>query len=57
VDFKHSSPLVKAEKSFLSEQNSRQMLLKCLTLLRDHCLVNFISHGHSSSLKASFESE
>jgi cellulose synthase/poly-beta-1,6-N-acetylglucosamine synthase-like glycosyltransferase len=32
-------------------------LLKCPTLLRDHCLVDFISHGHSSSLKASFESE
>jgi len=27
------------------------------TLLRDLCLVDFISHGHPSSLNASFESE
>jgi hypothetical protein len=33
------------------------LLLKCPTLLKDHCLVDFISHGHPSSLKASFESE
>jgi hypothetical protein len=26
-------------------------------LLRDPCLIDFISHGHPSSLKASFESE
>jgi hypothetical protein len=32
-------------------------LLKCPTLLRDYCLVDFISHGHPFSLKASFESE
>jgi hypothetical protein len=32
-------------------------VLKCLTLQRDLCLVNFINHGHPSSLKASFESE
>jgi len=32
-------------------------VLKCPTLLRDPCLVDFISHGHPSSLKASFESE
>jgi hypothetical protein len=33
------------------------IVLKCPTLLRDPCLVDFISHGHPSSLKASFESE
>jgi hypothetical protein len=32
-------------------------VLKCPTLLRDSCLVDFISHGHPSSLNASFESE
>jgi hypothetical protein len=32
-------------------------VLKCPTLLRDLCLVDFISHGHHSSLKASFESK
>jgi len=32
-------------------------VLKCPTLLRDPCLVDFISHGHPFSLKASFESE
>jgi hypothetical protein len=33
------------------------LLLKCLTLLRDLCLVDFISHRHPSSINASFESE
>jgi hypothetical protein len=32
-------------------------VLKCPTLLRDPCLVHFISHSISSSLEASFESE
>jgi hypothetical protein len=32
-------------------------VLKCPTLLRDHCLVDFISYGHLSSLKASFKGE
>jgi hypothetical protein len=32
-------------------------VLKWPTLLRDPCLIDFISHGHPSSLKASFESE
>jgi len=32
-------------------------VLKCLTLLRDPCLIDFISHEHPFSLNASFESE
>jgi hypothetical protein len=32
-------------------------LLKCLTLLRNPYLVDFISHRHPSSLKAPFEGE
>jgi len=39
------------------QQREDNAVLKCPTLLRDPCFVDFISYGHPSSLKASFESE
>jgi len=41
----------------LRKKKLRVFLLKYPTVLRNPCLVDFISHGHPFSLNASFESE
>jgi len=55
-EIKLSRTFMKSKNKYMSKISTNS-LLKCLTLLRDHCLVDFISNGYPSSLKVSFESE